>query len=105
MLVNRLCSTAAAVIDLCARAQLGISDADHLATLTVGAVVTWIRNQVLSAALDTFKGNQFTIVSVNESTGKMKLQDASGTRKRLQAFGDTIAGAKGVRNNAAAIIH
>ena len=76
-------STVAAVIDLCSRAQLSMSYAEHLATLTVGAVVTCTRNQVLSDALDPLKGNQFTIVNVDKSTGKLKIEDASGSRKRL----------------------
>ena len=73
-------STTAAVIDLCAQAQLGMSYPEHVATLTVGAAVKCIRAPRLITALG---GSEFTIVEVDESTGELLLEDASGKQREV----------------------
>ena len=67
-----------AVIDFCARAQLGMPYAAHAASLTVGSAVTWTQNFANGLIDPERKG---TITKIWEDNGNLQVEGAS-TGKR-----------------------
>eukprot|EP01045_Picozoa_sp_COSAG04_P012402 COSAG04_NODE_834_length_9992_cov_54.919786_5_plen_1490_part_00 len=72
------------VIELCAQKQLGMSYAEHAASLTLGAAVTWTAKQ-LNITVPECTGTIIGIVEINGEGPVRRVQGASGKIQNFRA--------------------